>query len=70
MRAAEISRPLPIKKSRKTKIRQADIERVLRAVAKTGVSVSTYLMPDGSIKLEHVNDDDTPKNELKSDIIL
>lgn len=50
--------------------KQPELERVLRAIEKTGAHMSMHLMSDGSIKLVPVSNDDTPKIELKSDIVL
>jgi hypothetical protein len=64
------ARPLPTERSGKSKIRQTNVERVLRAVAKTGAHVSVHIMRDGSIELMPVSDDDTLNNEFKPDIVL
>ena len=54
------------------KFTQAEVERVLKAIAKSGAKVSASFLPDGTVKLEPVVGDntDSPSSEVKSDIIL
>jgi len=42
------------------KVTQADIARVLRAVAQSGLRLSVQIMPDGSIRLEPVDAAERP----------
>lgn len=37
------------------KVTQADVARVLRAVAQTGLKMNVRIAPDGTISLEHTD---------------
>lgn len=52
------------------KITQADIARVLRAVAASGMKMSLEVRPDGTIRLEPVEAGQTPRFDKRQPVDL
>lgn len=52
------------------KVTQADIARALRAVAQTGSRMSVQISPDGTIRLEPVEDRPLHRVDMKAPVDL
>lgn len=52
------------------KVTQADIARVLRAVAQTGAKMRVEISPDGTIRMEPVEGPDRPRFDRKGPVDL
>lgn len=52
------------------KVTQADVARVLRAVAQTGSRMAVQISPDGTIRLEPVDAKEGPRFDKRTPVDL
>lgn len=52
------------------RVTQADVARVLRAVAQTGTKMAVHISPDGTIRLEPVEDRPLHRVDMKRPVDL